>query len=85
MSLKSSSRAVSTRKWLWGDKRLGYSTVYIGPRSREPFRVEVWLKREIHRTENFRTAAEAEHWAMARKRRQMGDTTPAQARRAYGL
>lgn len=77
------SRAVGTRKWIWGDKRLGYSTIYTGTRKREPFQVEIWLKNRIVRTDNFATAQVAGAYARNRKRKHYGSMTPAEARKAY--
>jgi len=82
-SSKISSRAVGTRKWIWGDKRMGYSTVFRGPMAKSPFTVETWLRNVRVRTDDFPTAAEAEKYANQRQRAHYGNKTPARARRDY--
>lgn len=67
------------RRWVWGDKRMGYSIRVSGGRNI----TETWLKNVRVRTDEFRTDREAESYARYRKRSYYGNKTPAQARRAY--
>lgn len=70
------------RRWLWGDKRMGYA-LRILARKKSPYRAEVWYKGRCWRTDDFSTEAGAMKYAWQRKRSFYRRMSPAQARKKY--
>lgn len=71
------------RRWLWGDKRLGYGLSYSRAKADKgcPWVVEVWNESYCWRRDEFPTKQEAIDYAYARKRSFYGSDSASTALR----